>query len=147
MQMFNNGYLEKEFKGLYQVIISNLNQWNNCNKLKCYSCFYFWFECTFCGISRCKNCQLFKNNKDLLFEKCTQEQWDYVINLIYDLFDISIFSIQSYTDLKFINQKVKDKNKSIIFSSKNFNKKYVNNFNKNDKQHFIFKNKKRYYKR
>ena len=80
-------------------------------------------------------------------KKCTQEQWDYVINLIYDLFDISIFSIQSYTDLKFINQKVKDKNKSIIFSSKNFNKKYVNNFNKNDKQHFIFKNKKRYYKR
>lgn len=147
MQMFNNGYLEKEFKGLYQVIIPNLNQWNNCNKLKCNSCFYFWFECTFCRISRCKNCQLFKNNKDLLFEKCTQEQWDYVINLIYDLFDISIFSIQSYTDLKFINQKVKDKNKSIIFSSKNFNKKYVNNFNKNDKQHFIFKNKKRYYKR
>ena len=147
MQMFNDGYLEKEFKGLYQVIIPNLNQWNNCNKLKCNSCFYFWFECTFCRISRCKNCQLFKNNKDLLFEKCTQEQWDYVINLIYDLFDISIFSIQSYTDLKFINQKVKDKNKSIIFSSKNFNKKYVNNFNKNDKQHFIFKNKKRYYKR
>ena len=147
MQMFNNGYLEKEFKGLYQVIIPNLNQWNNCNKLKCNSCFYFWFECTFCRISRCKNCPLFKNNKDLLFEKCTQEQWDYVINLIYDLFDISIFSIQSYTDLKFINQKVKDKNKSIIFSSKNFNKKYVNNFNKNDKQHFIFKNKKRYYKR
>lgn len=147
MQMFNNGYLEKEFKGLYQVIIPNLNQWNNCNKLKCSSCFYFWFECTFCRISRCKNCQLFKNNKDLLFEKCTQEQWDYVINLIYDLFDISIFSIQSYTDLKFINQKVKDKNKSIIFSSKNFNKKYVNNFNKNDKQHFIFKNKERYYKR
>ena len=41
MQMFNNGYLEKEFKGLYQVIIPNLSHWNNCNKLKCNSCFYF----------------------------------------------------------------------------------------------------------
>ena len=122
MQMFNNGYLEKEFKELYQVIIPNLNQCNNCNKLKCNSCFNFRSECTFCRISRCKNCQLFKNSKDLLFEKCTQEQWDYVINFIYDLFDISIFSIQSYTDLKFINQEVKDRNRSIIFSSKNFNK-------------------------
>ena len=60
-------------------------------------------------MTRCKNCQIFKNSKDLLFEKCPKEQWDYIVDFIYDLFNISIYSIKSSPDLKSINEKVKDK--------------------------------------
>ena len=108
-QLFKSKILEEELKELYQVIIPSLNKCNNCDILKCRYCFLFRYDCTVCRIVRCKNCQLFKNAKDLLFEKCSIEQWNYIANFIHDPFNISIYSVLRYSDLKPISQEVKDK--------------------------------------
>ena len=53
---------------------------------------------------------MFKISKDILFKKCSNKQLRYVVNFIRDLFKISDFSFNFFTDLQPICEKVKDKN-------------------------------------
>ena len=107
---FQTEFLWKEFKEFYRIIIPNLNNCDSCGISKCRYCFIFQYDCRMCQIMRCKNCQLFKNYKDLLFKKCSVEQWQYIVNFIDDLFNLSIYSVFCYDDLKPISEKVKNKN-------------------------------------
>ena len=109
-QIFKSEFIEKEFIEFYQTIIPNLNNCNSYGILKCRYCFVYQYNCCMCRIMRCKNCQLFKNSRDLLFEKCSIDQWRYIANFVHDLFNVSIYSILRYSDLKPISQEVKDKN-------------------------------------
>ena len=45
-----------------------------------------------------------------MFEKCLINQWNYVVNFIHDLFDVSIYFALRYNDLKPISQEVRHKN-------------------------------------
>ena len=45
-----------------------------------------------------------------MFEKCSINQWNYVVNFIHDLFDVSIYFALRYNDLKPISQEVRHKN-------------------------------------
>ena len=100
-----------------------------------------------CHILRCKNCQLFKNSRDLLSEKCSIDQWHYVANFVRDLFHVSNYSVLRYNDLKPISQEVKDKNE--VFLSKKDSENYLNrsknNNNNNNKKIYIVNNRRRYY--
>ena len=139
-QIFQTKFLEQEFKEFYQVIIPNLNQCNSCGILNCRYCFLFQYNCNMCRIMRCKNCQLFKNTKDLMFEKCSINQWNYVVNFIHDLFDVSIYFVLRYNDLKPISQEVRDKN--CVFLCKKDANDYLDNNNNNSSkkiQYFIKK--------
>ena len=53
---------------------------------------------------------MFKISKDILFKKCSNKQWRYVVSFIRDLFKISDFSFNFFTYLQPICEKVKDKN-------------------------------------
>ena len=53
---------------------------------------------------------MFKISKDILFKKCSNKQLRYVVNFIRDLFKISDFSFNFFTDLQPICEKVKDEN-------------------------------------
>ena len=92
-QIFKSECIEKEFIEFYQTIIPNLNNCNSCGIFKCRYCFVYQYNCCMCRIMRCKNCQLFKNSRDLLFEKCSIDQWRYIANFVHDLFNVSIYSI------------------------------------------------------
>ena len=129
-QIFKSKFLEKEFKEFYQDIIPNLNNCNSCGILKCRCCFVFQYNCSMCHILRCKNCQLFKNSRDLLFEKCSIDQWHYVVNFVRDLFHVSNYSVLRYNDLKPISQQVKDKNE--VFLSKKDSENYLNKTKNNN---------------
>ena len=95
---------------------------------------------------RCRNCQLFRNAKDLLFEKWPIEQWNYIANFIHDLFNISVYSVLWYSDLKPISQEVKDKN-CVFLCKKDANDYLDNNNNNNNKIQYFIKNRKYYWKR
>lgn len=105
-KIFQTEFLKKEFEEFYRVIIPNLNNCDSCGILKWRYCFIFQYDCRMCQIMRCKNFQLLKNYKDLLFEKCSVEQWQYIVNFIHDLFNLSLYSIFCYDDLKPISEKV-----------------------------------------
>ena len=105
--IFKTSSLRKEFEELYQKIIPKLNDCNNCGILKCVFCSKFIVSCSICRKDRCKNCVLFQNTVDLLFEKCSKEQWDYVCNFLYDLFRVSWLTAYCFKDLKSINSSVK----------------------------------------
>ena len=60
---------------------------------------------------------MFKISKDILFKKCSNEQWRYVVNFIRDLFKISDFSFNFFSDLQPICEKVKDKN-TVFYAKK-----------------------------
>ena len=102
---------------------------------------------------RCKNCQLFKNSRDLLFVKFSTDQWRYIVNFVHDLFNVSIYSVLRYCDLKPISQEVKDKN--LVFLSKKESENYLskynnnnnnnNNNNDNNKIKYIINNRRRYF--
>ena len=131
VKIFETDIIEQEFKELYQTIIPLLNECNNCNILKCRYCVIFRYECTNCRISRCKSCQLFKNSKDILFKKCSNQQWNYIVNFLHDLFNISDYSFMQYSDLKPISKLVKKKN-SVFLCQKEADDYLVNNNNSDD---------------
>lgn len=106
--IFKTSSLRKEFEELCQKIIPKLNDCNNCGILKCVFCSKFTVSCSICRKDRCKNCVLFQNTVDLLFEKCSKEQWDYVCNFLYDLFRVSWLTAYCFKDLKPINSSVKN---------------------------------------
>lgn len=113
-QIFESEFLKKTFEEFYQIVIPNLNNCKSCGILKCRYCFIFRYDCCMCHILRCKNYQLFKTTRDLLFVKCSIDQWRYVVNFIRDLFNISDYSFLRYKDLTPILKEVKDKNKFFL---------------------------------
>ena len=75
-----------------------------------------------------------------MFEKCSINQWNYVVNFIHDLFDVSIYFVLRYNDLKPISQEVRDKN--CVFLCKKDANDYLDNNNNNSSkkiQYFIKK--------
>ena len=93
-----------------------------------------------CRFVRCKNCQLFKNSRDLLFEKCTVH---YIVNFVHDLFHVSSYSVLRYSDLKPISHEVKGK--ICFLLSLNNNNNNNNNNDNNYKIKYIVNNRKRYF--
>ena len=118
-KIFDTELLKKEFEEHYQKIIPSLNEWGNCDILKCYHCFSFNLNCSSCRLCRCKNCQMFKNSKWLLFEKCVIEQWNYIVNFLHDFFQISDYSFDFFffSDLKPLISKVKENNGFFFISN------------------------------
>ena len=96
--IFNSSILRNEFEDLYRKIIPKLNDCNNCGILKCTYGSRFTVSCSLCRKGRCKNCVSFKKIVDLLFEKCSKDQWDYVCNFLHDLFRISWFTTCCFKD-------------------------------------------------
>lgn len=64
-----------------------------------------------CQLMKCDKCQLFKTTRDILFNKCTFEQWKYIANFIRDFFDHSDYSFLKLQDLTPISKVVKEKNR------------------------------------
>ena len=95
-QIFDSEIIKKEFEEFYQVIIPNLNNCNGYGILKCSKCFVFQYDCVMCCIFRCKNCQLFKTSRDILFQKTSIEQYNYIVNFVRDLYHVSEHSIMRY---------------------------------------------------
>ena len=93
-----------------------------------------------CRSVRCKNCQLFKNSRDLLFEKCTVH---YIVNFVHDLFHVSSYSVLRYSDLKPISHEVKGKNCFLL--SLNNNNNYYYYYYYYYKIKYIVNNRKRYF--
>ena len=93
-----------------------------------------------CRSVRCKNCQLFKNSRDLLFEKCTVH---YIVNFVHDLFHVSSYSVLRYSDLKPISHEVKGKNCFLL--SLNNNNYYYYYYYYYYKIKYIVNNRKRYF--
>ena len=116
-KIFDKEILKKQFEELYQKIIPSLNECGNCDILKCYHCFSFNLNCSSCRLWRCKNCQMFKNSKWLLFQKCTIEQWNYIVNFLHDFFQISDYSFDFFSDLKPLISKVKENNEVFFMSN------------------------------
>ena len=114
-KIFKTKKLENEFNELVYKIIPSLNKRGNCDILKCGYHFKFSFDCSGCKLNKCKNCKMFKITKDLLFEKCNNEQWRYVVNFIHDLFKVSEFSFNFLTDLQPTSKKVIKKKKKKVF--------------------------------
>ena len=83
------------------------SQSGNCGILKCHHCFQFNMNCTSCRLWRCNNCQMLKNSKWLLFQKTTIEQWNYIVNFLHDIFQISDYSFDFISDLTPIVPQVK----------------------------------------
>ena len=146
--IFNSSILKNEFEDLYRKIIPKLNDCNNCGILKCTYCSRFTVSCSLCRKSRCKNCVSFKKIVDLLFEKCSKDQWDYVCNFLHDLFRISWFTTCCFKDLKWINSLIK--NISFIVSNdprEDFKKNYIrkNDYNKRTVHYLIGNRKYKFY--
>lgn len=112
--VFENEFLRKQFKEFYQDIIPNLNFCRSFGILKCRKCILYRNECRMCQLMKCDKCQLFKTTRDILFNKCTFEQWKYIANFIRDLFDISDYSFLKFQDLTPISKVVKEKNRLYI---------------------------------
>ena len=142
-KIFETEFLRrKEFEGLYQKIIPSLNQCGNCGILKNLNGFIFNLNCMSCRLWRCKNCQMFKNSKWLLFEKFTIKQWNYIANFLHDFFQISDYSFDFFSHLKPIDSKVKENNEVFLCQMNNNNKKYKN---KSSNKIYYFINKRKYY--
>ena len=93
---------------------------------------------------------MFKNSKRLLFEKCTIEQWNYIVNFLHDFFHISGYSFDFFSDLKPIISKVKESNEVFLCQMNNNNNNNNNNNdnkykNKNSEKIFYFINKRKYF--
>ena len=50
---------------------------------------------------------MLKNSKWLLFQKTTIEQWNYIVNFLHDIFQISDYSFDFISDLTPIVPQVK----------------------------------------
>ena len=109
-KIFKTKELENEFNQFIYKIIPSLNECGNCGILKCCDCFKFSINCGRCRLWKCKNCEMFKITKDLLFEKCSNQQWKYIVNFVHDLFKLSNYSFDFFSDLQLISEKVKEKN-------------------------------------
>ena len=88
-KIFKTKELENEFNELIYKIIPSLIECGSCGILKCTDCFRFSINCGRCRLWKCKNCEMFKITKDLLFEKCSNQQWRYIVNFVHDLFKLS----------------------------------------------------------
>ena len=92
---------------------------------------------------------MFKNSKRLLFEKCTIEQWNYIVNFLHDFFHISGYSFDFFSDLKPIISKVKESNEVFLCQMNNNNNNNNDNDNKyknkNSEKFFYFINKRKYF--
>ena len=108
-KIFKTKELENEFNQFIYKIIPSLNECGNCGILKCCDCFKFSINCGRCRLWKCKNCEMFKITKDLLFEKCSNQQWKYIVNFVHDLFKLSNYSFDFFSDLQLISEKVKEK--------------------------------------
>ena len=84
--IFQSFFMKTEFEELYKVLIPNLNECGNCGITKC--CIYKKFDasCILCRHDRCKACVKFINSTELLYERSTKEQWDYICNFIHIFF-------------------------------------------------------------
>ena len=67
----------------------------------------------------------------MLFKKCSNQQWNYIVNFLHDLFNISDYSFMQYSDLKPISKLVKKKN-SVFLCQKEADDYLVNNNNNDD---------------
>lgn len=106
-QIFDKETL-KEFQALYRDIISSLNECNNCTILSCKNCFK-------CERTGCTNCEKFRKSKWTLLKKCNCEQWNYVINFLNDIFNVSDKPVNFFPHLKPVNEQVKNKNKVFVY--------------------------------
>ena len=115
-QIFESVFMKKEFDHFYQVLILNLSQCDNCGVLKCFYCNKFTASCFLCRTERCKNCFKFNNTAAFFYEHCSEEQWSYICNFLYDLFHISRISRWYFKDIsRPINSSIT--NTSFIISS------------------------------
>ena len=72
------------------------------------------------------------------------DQWHYIANFVHDLFNLSIYSVLRYNDLKPISEEVKNKN--LVFLSKKGSVDYLSKYNNNNKKNkikYIINNKRR----
>ena len=119
-EIFNSPLVKKEFEKFYQEIIPNLNDCNNCGITQCLFCNKFKWTCCMCRSDSCKNCIAHKNSVDLFYEKCNQEEWNYICNILYDFFSVSWISRWYFKDISKVITSSIDKTVFMVAYSEQF---------------------------
>lgn len=83
---FKSYFMQSEFQQLYRVLLPSSNRCGACGITKCSFCIKFDTNCAACRFRRCIECIKFQNSINFFYKHTSKEQWNYICNILHDLF-------------------------------------------------------------
>ena len=89
MELFENNHLKKMYANFISNTIFTIFDCKYCNLQSCIMHYRFDCSCENCRIVRCKNCQNFNTELDILMYAANKEARTYIFNYVRDFFTFS----------------------------------------------------------
>ena len=89
MELFENNHLKKMYANFISNTIFTIFDCKYCNLQSCIMHYRFDCSCENCCIVRCKNCQNFNTELDILMYAANKEARTYIFNYVRDFFTFS----------------------------------------------------------
>ena len=89
MELFENNHLKKMYANFISNTIFTIFDCKYCNLQSCIMHYRFDCSCENCPIVRCKNCQNFNTELDILMYAANKEARTYIFNYVRDFFTFS----------------------------------------------------------
>ena len=89
MELFESKHLKKMYEHFTSDTIFTIFNCKYCNLQSCFEHYRFDCSCKNCHIVRCKNCQNFNNELDILMCAANEEARTYIFNYVRDFFTLS----------------------------------------------------------
>ena len=89
MELFENNHLKKIYENFISNTIFTMFDCKYCNLQNCVVHYKFDCSCKNCRVIRCKNCQNFNTELDILMYAANKEARTYIFNYVRDFFTIS----------------------------------------------------------
>ena len=89
MELFESKHLKKMYEHFISDTIFTIFNSKYCNLQGCFEHYRFDCSCNNCRIVKCKNCQNFNNELDILMCAANEEAHTYIFNYVRDFFTLS----------------------------------------------------------
>ena len=99
MELFESRHLKKMYENFTSNTIFTIFDCKYCNLQSCFDHYKFDCSCKNCRIVRCKNCQNFNNELDILMYAASKEARIYIFNYVRDFLCLVILHLSSFLTL------------------------------------------------
>ena len=99
MELFENKDLKKMYENFISSTIFTIFDCKYCNLQYCTIHYIFDCSCKKCRLIRCKKCQNFNIELDILMQAANVEAISYILNFVRDFFTVSDITLKFFLTL------------------------------------------------
>ena len=99
MELFKTKFLKKEYKVFVEKTMPTILECNCCNITCCKYHYHYDVTCVRCRMARCKNCQVFNQQRDALMQGSKEKTKKYIYTFVRDFFSISNESLNFFYNI------------------------------------------------